>query len=150
MPQNFNPIYVLTPNVGFTKIPTTSANVFSNGSGSIGTNLFLAFTAGVSGSFIQSIRFQSTAEAAAVNSVATTLRAFVSRQNAGTTTTSSAYLLAEISVPLTATANSVNATNYYDVPINRAFPSGSYVLVSQHVAQTTNQYWQATVFGGDY
>lgn len=150
MPQNFNPIYVLTPNVGFTKIPTTSANVFSNGSGSIGTNLFLAFSAGVSGSFIQSIRFQSTAEQAAVNSVATTLRAFVGRQNAGTLTTASAFLLAEISVPLISTANSTNATNYYDIPINRAVPSGSYVLVSQHVAQTTNQYWQATVFGGDY
>jgi hypothetical protein len=148
--QNFNPIYVLTPNVGSTKIPTTAALVRSNGSGSIGTDMFLVWSAGVSGSLLQSIRFQSVANAAAVNSVATTLRTFVGNADTGDMTTASCYLLAEISVPLTSTANSTNATNYYDIPINRALPSGSYILVSQHVAQTTNQYWQATAFGGNY
>jgi hypothetical protein len=59
-------------------------------------------------------------------------------------------LLAEISVPLISASNSTNASNYYEVPLNIAIPTGRWILVSQHIAQTTNQSWQATALGGDY
>ena len=151
MAANFNPIYTLTPNVGFAKISTAAANVKSDGTGTVGTDLFLAFTSGTNGSFVQRIRFNAIASAAAVNTVATTLRVFLSTVNTGTTTSANTSLLAEISAPGTlSAANSTNAVLFYDFPLNMAIPTGRYILISQHNAQTTNQQWQGTVFGGDY
>jgi hypothetical protein len=152
MPANTSPIFALTPNIGDVKITTTAALVRSDGSAAnaIGTDHFLAFTAGANGSFIQRVRFISVASAAAVTSVATTLRVFISSINTGTPTAANTNLIAEISVPAISTSNSTNAVNYYEIPLNIAIPSGHYILVSQHVAQTTNQSWQAMVFGGDY
>ena len=152
MAQNFNPIYALTPNVGSVKITTTAALVRSDGSAAnaIGTDQFLAFTSGASGSFVQRARFIPVASAAAVNSVATTLRVYLSTVNTGTPTATNTNLLGEISVPIISSANSTNAAAYYEIPLNMAIPASRYILVSQHVAQTTNQSWQAMVFGGDY
>jgi len=152
MPANTSPIFALTPNIGDVKITTTAALVRSDGSAAnaIGTDHFLAFTAGANGSFIQRVRFISVASAAAVTSVATTLRVFISSINTGTPTAANTHLLAEISVPAISTSNSTNAVNYYEIPLNIAIPTSHYILVSQHVAQTTNQSWQAMVIGGDY
>ncbi len=152
MAANTSPIYSLTPNIGDVKITTTAALVRSDGSAAnaIGTDQFLAFTAGANGSFVQRVRFIPVSSAAAVNSVATTLRVFLSSVNTGTPTAANAALLAEISVPIISAANSINAVNYYEIPLNLAIPASHYILVSQHIAQTTNQSWQAIVFGGDY
>lgn len=152
MPANTNPIYSLTPNIGEVKITQSSALVRSDGSAvnAIGTDQFLAFTTGANGSFVQRVRFIPVASAATVNSVATTLRVFLSSINTGTPTASDTHLLAEISVPIISTANSTSAVTYYEKPLNIAIPSGHYILVSQHIAQTANQSWQAMVFGGDY
>lgn len=152
MPANTSPIYALTPNIGEVKITTTSALVRSDGSApnAIGTDHFLDFTAGANGSFIQRVRFIPVASAAAVNSVATTLRVFLSSVNTGTPTAANTNLLAEISVPIISSANSTSAVTYYEIPLNIAIPANQYILVSQHIAQTTNQSWQAMVIGGDY
>jgi hypothetical protein len=152
MSANTNPIYSLTPNVGEVKITQSSALVRSDGgaTNAIGTDHFLTFTSGVNGSFIQRIRFIPVSSAAAVNSVATTLRVFMSTVNSGIPTPSNTYLLAEISVPIISTSNSTNAVSYYEIPLNIAMPANQYILVSQHIAQTANQSWQAMVFGGDY
>jgi hypothetical protein len=152
MPANFNPIYALTPNVSAVKIATTSAltSSFGGANNAIGTDQFLAFTTGASGSFVQRIRFQPVASASAVTSVATTLRVYLSTVNTGTPTSTNTHLLGEIGAPAITTANSTNAVNYYEIPLNIALPASRYILVSQHVAQTTNQQWQAIVFGGDY
>lgn len=152
MPANTTPIFSLTPNVSSVKITTTAALVRSDGSApnAIGTDQFLAFTTGANGSFIQRVRFIPVSSAAAVNSVATTLRVFLSSVNTGTPTAANTSLLAEISVPLISVANSTNAVTYYEIPLNIQVQADRYILVSQHVAQTTNQSWQATVFGGDY
>lgn len=152
MAANTNPIYSLTPNIGEVKITQSSALVRSDGSAvnAIGTDQFLVFTAGANGSFVQRVRFIPVATAAAVNSVATTLRVFLSSVNTGIPTAANTNLLAEISVPIISTSNSTNAVTYYEIPLNIAIPSGNYILVSQHIAQTANQSWQAMVFGGDY
>jgi hypothetical protein len=151
MPANFNPIYTLTPNVGSVKITTTSTNPRSDGSATnaIGTDQFLAFTSGASGSFVQRVRFNPVATTS-VNSVATTLRVFLSSVNTGTPTAANTNLLAEVSVPSIPADNTTNATNYYEIPLNVAIPASRYILVSQHNAQTSTQSWQAIVFGGDY
>lgn len=153
MAANTQPIFSLTPNIGRCKITTTYAQVKSDGTSAGTSNDFMVktFTAGGNGSYVDKVRFNSVASAAAVNSVATTLRVYISTvASPGATTSSDTQLLAEISVPIVASSHSTNASNYYEVPLGIAIPTGTYIHVSQHIAQTTNQTWQATVFGGDY
>ena len=153
MPANTQPIYTVTPNVGSIIIGTTSAQVKSDGtSAGTGTDLmYKAFTAGANGSFIEKIRFSCVASAAATTSVATTLRAYLSTvASPGATANTDTFLIGEVSASAQSASHSTNATNYYEIPVNLAIPTGYYIHVSQHVAQTTNQSWLATVFGGDY
>lgn len=157
MPANTNPLFSITPNVGCTLIATTSAQVKSDGtSAGTGTDLMYAvFASGSNGSYIQKIRFNSVANAA-TNSVATVLRVYISTVSttvgsaAGATTNANTFLLAEVSVPILASANATNSTNYYEVALNMAIPTGRWIMVSQHTAQTTNQAWNAKAIGGDY
>jgi len=155
MPANTSPIYSLTPNVSTAVITTTYAQVKSDGTsaGSGNDRMVLAFTAGANGSYVDTVRFSCVASAAAVNSVATTLRVYLSTvaaPEAGATTSANTHCIGEISVPIVVSSHSTNATNQYEIIINKAIPTGRYIHVSQHVAQTTNQVWKATVFGGDY
>jgi hypothetical protein len=153
MPANTSPIWSLTPNVGRVGIPTTNAQVKSDGtSAGSGTDLmYKVFTAGANGSYLDRVRFSSVANSASTTGVATTLRVYISTVSApGATTNSDTFLLGEVSVPAISSSHSTNATNYYDCIIECAIPSGCYIHVSQHVAQTTNQRWNAVAFGGDY
>ena len=157
MAANTSFITPLTPSIGTTKLGTTSAQIKSDGTSSgSGTDLmYCVFATGANGSFIQRIRFNVVASAA-TTSAASTLRIYISTVStsvgsaAGATTTTDTQLYAEISVPAIAAASTTIATNYYEVPMNIALPTGKYILVSQAVAQTTNQQWQATAFCGDY
>ena len=153
MAANTSPIYTLTPNIGKILITTTYAQVKSDGTsaGSGADFMVKVFTAGANGSFLDKIRFFSVANTAATTGVATTLRAYLSTISApGATTTTDTFLLGEVSAPAIASSHSTNATNYYEIVLGIAIPTGLYVHVSQHVAQTTNQAWMAMAFGGDY
>lgn len=153
MVANTAPIFTLTPNVGRILIPTATAQVKSDGT-SAGTgvdNMYKVFTAGANGSYVDRIRFMSVASAVTTG-VATVLRAYLSTVNSApsATTNANTFLLGEISVPAVPSANATNATSPYDIPLGFAIPTGTYILVSQHTAQTTNQAWAAVAFGGDY
>ena len=158
MPANTSPLFSLTPNVGTVLLGTTSAQVKSDGtSAGSGTDLmYSAFASGSNGSFIQRVRFNSVASAAATSSVATVLRVYLSTVSttvgsaAGATTSANTFLLAEVSVPIIVSSHSLNATTFYEIPLNIAVPTGRWILVSQHIAQTTNQAWNCKVFGGDF
>lgn len=153
MSANTSPIFTGTPNVGYTQIPTNTAVTASDGSstGSGNSMMYVAFTAGANGSFVDRVRFLVVASAAAVTSVATTLRVFLSTvASPGATTAANTFLLGEVSVPALSAANSTAAQPYYELPLGIAIPSGTYILVTQHVAQSTNQSWKAVVFGGNY
>lgn len=153
MAANTNPIWTLTPNIGRVGITTTAAQVKSDGtSAGAGADLmFKAFTAGADGSYVDRVRFFSVSSAAATTGVATTLRVYLSTVSApGATTNADTFLLGEVSAPAINSSNSTNATNYYDVIIEMAIPTGTFIHVSQHVAQTTNQRWNAVVIGGNY
>jgi hypothetical protein len=78
------------------------------------------------------------------------LRTFYSTVGTGTLAAADAALLGEISVGALATANATNATNFYELPLNFAMPANTYILVSQHAAQTANQNWTAFVIASDY
>lgn len=141
-----------TPNVGRVRIATTTAQVKSDGtSAGTGTDLMaLAFTAGANGSYVDRVRFFCVANAA-TNSIATTLRVYLSTiASPGATTTSDTYLLGEVGVPIVAAASLTVAAPYYDIILGISIPSGTYLLVSQATAQTTNQAWNACVFGTNY
>lgn len=153
MPANTAPLFSLTPNVGSVTIPTTNAQVKSNGvsAGTSADVMYKVFTAGANGSYLDRIRFHSVASAAATTGVATTLRVYKSTVSSpGATTAADTFLIGEISVPAISSSNSTNATNYYDVILEMVLPTGIYIHVSQHVAQTTNQNWIAHAFAGDY
>ena len=150
MPANTAPIFTLTPNVGRVTITTASANTKSDGAGTVGTDIFKVFTAGANGSFVERVKFLSVASAAATTGVATTLRVFLSTVGTGTTTAADTFLIGEVSVAALNSDNSTNAVAPYELVLNIAIPSGLYIHVSQHVAQTTNQNWIALAFGGDY
>lgn len=147
-----------TPHNGRVKIGTTSAQVKSDGtSAGTGTDLmYCVFATGADGSFIQRVRFNVVASAAATNSIATVLRVYFSTvvtaegAAAGVTTSADTFLIYETGTIIVSASHSTNAATYYDAPINTAYPTGIYILVSQHIAQTTNQQWQAVCFGGDY
>ena len=153
MAANINPIFTLIPNVGRARITTTYAQVKSDGTsaGSGADFMVKLFTAGTEGSFIDTIRFFSVASVANTTGVATTLRAYLSTVSTpGATTTADTFLIGEISVPAIASSHSTNATNYYDMVLQKAIPTGTYIHISQHVAQTTSQAWNAIAFGGNY
>ena len=152
MAANTSPIFGATPNIFSVVIPTTAIMTASNAQGSVnGTNTFIAFTAVSNGSFVQKTRFIPAATTASVSTVASTLRIHLSASGSNyTITTASAFLIGEQSVPVVVTSHQSNAVNYYDYPLNFAIESGSFLLVSQHVAQTANSQWEATTFGFDY
>lgn len=149
MAQNTSPIFGLTPRLSGVDITTTAVAARSDAGVAIGTNQFVAFTSGPSGSYVQKIRF-STVASTPTTGVATVLRAHYSTVNTGTPTTTQAFLLGEISVGALAAASATNATAYYELPLNFAMPANTYLLVSQHAAQTTNQNWEAFVIASDY
>jgi len=149
MPANTSPIFGLTPNINSVTITQTAALARSDGVATVGTNIFLAFTAGANGSFVQKLRFLSVATTPTTG-VATVLRVYYSTVNTGATTAANTFLLGELSVPAVPSANATNATSYYELPLNFAIASGEYILVSQHTAQTANQNWVANVIGSDY
>ena len=153
MPANTQPIATLTPNVGTVSIVTTNAQVKSDGTsaGSGADIMYKVLTTGANGTYLDVIRFFSVASAAATTGVATTLRAYYSTvASPGATTAANTFLLGEVSVPAISSSHSTNATNYYDMVIQKRLPTGFYIHVSQHVAQTTNQNWIAMAFAGDY
>jgi hypothetical protein len=53
-------------------------------------------------------------------------------------------------VPAIASDHASNATPPYELLIGFAIPASTFIHVSQHVAQTANQNWNALVIGGDY
>ncbi len=146
---NTSPLFSGTPNVSSVTITTASANTSSAGGGTVATDIFKVFTSGASGSFVQRVRFMSVATAPTTG-VPTTLRIFLSSVGSSTTSAADTFLIGEIAVPAIASDATTAATNYYDFIINQAIPASRFIHVSQHVAQTTNQNWIATCFGGDY
>ena len=150
MAQNTLPVFGKTPLISGVNITSTGILTGSLGAGAIGTNQFVAFTAGNSGSYVQKVRFMNAASTASLTGVATVLRAHYSTVNSGTPTTGQIYLLGEISVGALTPSSATQATNFYELPLNFAMPAGSFLLVSQHTAQTTNTNWQAFVIASDY
>ena len=128
-----------------------AVNTKSDGSGTIGTDLWLAFTAdATNGSYIRFVRFQPTATTAATAMTPTTLRVFVSTATSGATTAANTTLWGEVSMTAQTADHSTNSTFPLDVPCNFWLPAGNTILVSTHVVAAANTKVKALVVAGDY
>jgi len=146
---NTSPIFTLVPNVS--GIAPSAANTKSDGTGTIATDIFKAFTAGTNGSFVAKARFSAVATVAATSTGATVGRVFVSSKTSGATTGGTdTFALGEVALPVTVADSSSAPTNVFEVPINFPIPAGWTILVTNHAAPQANTSWQTTVFGGDY
>ena len=158
MAANTTPIFSVTPHVGQVTIPQTNAVAISDGTSTGVTTqaMYCAFKAGANGSYLNKIRFGITSATAATASTASCLRVFLSTVTAtegavvGATTQANTALWQEIAVPAITADATTAATIYYEVVFNFPIPTGTSVLVCQHVAMASAVFWKAVVLGGDY
>jgi hypothetical protein len=146
---NTSPAFTRAANKGSVNI--TAGNTSSAGGGTIGTDIFLLFTADTNnGSFIPAVSFIPTASVAATATTATVARIFVSSQSSGATTTANTELRKEIALPSVTAASSTVAVYPIDIPLGIWLKAGQSLLVTNHVAPATNTAWRANVDAGDY
>jgi hypothetical protein len=151
MAANTAPIFTLTPKVSGTRI--TAAQNNSQGSGTVGTDIFLGFSAGTNGSYLQKVRFTLGGATANTASTAAVLRIYLSTVNTGSTTSSNTWLYQEVTAaPQTpnVVTTLTGATYPIDVPLNFAIPTGYYILVGSSAVTSANTVWVSNIFGGDY
>ena len=157
MSANTTPIYTLTPNIGFTKIVATSAQIKSDGTsaGSAGADImYKAYTAGSFGSYIEKIIFTPVSQTSQTTTPCI-LRVYISTVSAPGATNGGAnpdtFLLTECAASGTITAASTSAVSLqYEIMLNCPLASGYYIHVSQSVAQANGNMWEAVVHGQDY
>jgi hypothetical protein len=148
MPGNSDPIFTKNGKIGSVLI--TAANTSSQGGGTIGTDIFLAFTAdATNGSFVQRVRFIPTATTP-TTTTATVARIFISSVTTGATSSANTYLWDELTLPAVAADNASAAVMEFDVLLGFALPPGFTILVTNHAAPAANTAWRAVVVAGDY
>jgi len=151
MTANIDPIYSRAGDVQGVEI--TAGNTKSDGSGTIGTDIFQAAQVDTNnGGFVQAVEFWPTATANATATTATVGRVFISSQANANTSTSAAntHPVGEVSLASQTADSSTNPVFPVVVPINRALPPGYTVLVTNHVIPATNTKWKAVVRMGKY
>ena len=148
---NTAPIYTGIPKVSGTRITAAVNN--SQGSGTIGTEHFLAFSAGTSGSYLQKVRFTLGGATANTASTAAVLKVYLSTQSSGAITSANTWLIQEVTAA-TQTPNVVTtltgATYPIDVALNFPIQTGYNILVGVSAVTGANTVWVATTYGGDY
>jgi|SRR5580692_315699 hypothetical protein len=148
MTANIAPQFIENANVG--QVAVTAGNTSSEGGGTIGTNMFLLFTAGANDSFVENVVWLPTASAVATATQATVARLFLSTVGAGSPTSANCFLLAEVALPSVSADSSTVANNPVVMPVNERIPTGYFLLVTNHAAPNANSQWVAQAFGGNY
>ena len=139
MPANTSPIFTLTPDIQWAITMTVANTTKDLTSGTI----YLVFTAGANGGYVQRIRFRTLG----TNSAATVARIWIN--NGSTTSTSSNNVLwDEITLPTT-TNSEVAAQANYELPLNFALPPSYRIYVTLGTAPNASG-WDATIIGGEY
>jgi hypothetical protein len=148
MAINNNPIFSGIADFGAVKL--TAANTKSDGSGTIGTDIFKLYSAdSTNGSYISTLRF-SPYGTTNTSTTATVIRIYISSLSSGATTADDTHLIAEIAAASQSADSSSAATFPLEYPINRAIPPGYHILVSIHAAPAANTGWKAVCFAGKY
>jgi hypothetical protein len=149
MPAGINPIFVATPQSP--GIAITAANTLNNGAGTIGTDIFLLFTAGANGAYIGRVRFTISGAVASTASTATVGRVYQSSVTSGATTNADTFRIDEVAMPSITTDQATVQTGFYEIQVNSFLAAGRTLLVSTHHAPAANTIVQAQLLGsGDY
>lgn len=145
---NQSPIFTKVPNIG--AVSPSAGNTKSDGTGTIGSDMFVAFTAGPNGSWVERIRISPTASVANTSMTATVGRVFISSKVTGATTAADTHLWDEVTLPAITADASTGQVQEVEAPLAFALPPNYTLLVSNHVAPAANTGWRAVVTGGDY
>lgn len=141
-----NALAIFTKNGKRGSVLITAGNTSSEGGGTVGVDIFLCFTAGAEGAFVEYVRFIATGTTPTLTT-ATVGRVFRSSIAAGATTPADTFLVDEVTLPAVNADNATTAVNKFDVPINCALAPNETLLVTCHVATA----WRAVAMGaGDY
>ena len=145
------PAFATTPKVGNVAWKsTTTANTTNNGTGTIGTNILLAYTAGASGAWIDRIRIHPVGSTAATATTATVGRIYLSSVASGSTTVDDTFLWQEKACPAQTTDQSTTATVAIEFDAGFRIAPSETVLFSMHHAAAANTAWQVQVIASDY
>jgi hypothetical protein len=131
-------------------LPATTANVKSDGAGTIGTDMLLLLTAGTDGSFLNRIRLSPSASTAATATTASIHRFYLSTASSGATTSANTSLIAEYAAPAQTADQTTVSVQPIDVPLGFYIPSGIQLLWSMHHAAAAATAWHAVCFAGSY
>jgi hypothetical protein len=143
------PIYVATPRAP--RVAITAANVKNDGTGTIGTDIFLLFTAGANGAYVGRVRFVISGSTASTASTATVGRVYMSTQTSGATTNANTMRVDEVGIPSITTDQTTVPTAFFEVQVNSFLAANETLLVSCHHAPAANTAVQAHALGtGDY
>lgn len=135
--------------VGFA--PLTTGRALSDGSGTLGTNLFIIGTAGANGAELEKVEFLATATAAATAVGQTVGRIFISSQT-GTSATTSAntVLVKEIALPNDTADSTTAAVNPHVVYIGLRVPANYTVVAAVNATPNASSAWVAVAYLRDY
>jgi len=152
MPVNNDPLLVGVPKMGrVVWLPATTANVKSDGTGTIGTDMLLLCTSeSTYGSFVQKVRLTPQAGTAATATTATVARIYISSVTSGSTTNANTTLFAEVALPSQTADQTTTATVPIEIPIGLALKAGETLLFSMHHAAAANTSWGVISVCGDY
>lgn len=145
------PQFATVPKVGNVAWKSTiTANTTNNGTGTIGTNMILAYTAGASGAWIDRIRIHPVGSVAATATTATVARVYLSSITSGATTVDDTFLWQEKACPAQTTDQTTTATVPIDFDAGFRLAAGETILFSMHHAAAANTAWQVQVIASDY
>ncbi len=131
-------------------VPITAANTKSDGAGTIGTDLFLAMTAGVNGTFVDFVRFFPSATVAGTTTTGTVGRVFLCNVASGAVTSASCTCLGEVVLTSIVADSATLTVNSVDFAVGFRIPAGWTILVSCHAAPAANTAWKALPVGYDF
>lgn len=135
---------------GCTWVAATTANTKNDGTGTIGTDMLLAYTAGADGAYIDKIRLHPVGTTAATATTATVGRIYLSTQSSGSTTNANTRIWQEVALPAQTTDQTTTATVPIDIPMNIRIAGGDTILFSMHHSAAANTMWEVTVLATDY
>ena len=121
MAANADPIYSRISGYSGSPLITTAASVVYDISGTIATDIYLAYTSdSTNGGYVQKVRFKYAANGT-TTSVAAVMRVWISSVSSGTPTIGTqAWYWDEVALPVTGTLATTTVTPFYEIPFNIA------------------------------
>ena len=127
-----------------------AGNVASDGSGTIGVDIFNAFAADLlNGSLVDFVRFLPVA-AIPASTTPTVGRVFASSRTAGATTPADTFLIGEVILPIAGASNPLTPVSPVEFAIDKRLAEGWTMLITVDASPPAGVAWRAVTFGGDY